>query len=451
VLLRRKRDGYRDEGEMMTTLDDLLLLPGESLAGVHVNSLVEQRVQEGFTLEYKQQLGDGDGVLKEIAAMANTFGGVIVVGVREDRSKGPAWGYPGNVVGVDPTCRDRLASFCSSRLTPPYDPEIVAVDVGDDRVVLIVRVDTDVAPRPLMFNGSVVVRTESGTRPADIFRLRDLFRETSDLTSGVLTALGRDPINHLGWNDDPRTDFFARLSFGVPVVGRGGRLRITDDARAALRNALCNSALDKWLGQLLGRAEGKNLSQWIPSGLTTSFHAESLWVGFIGTTRGFPEAQCLIEVPSVPVTAATLRCRLDVILRLTLAGFLAPSGLPGFKLSTADLLALPLAMLRTGARSIAPFASLLSGAPAGSAGPFHFEVLTYDRGLDVAVDTGKLQLVPGQTAGMGAHLISDTSLRTASDDALEHQAREWTRLLLQDCHYLGVDAHVDSLAVPQYS
>jgi hypothetical protein len=74
-------------------------------------------------------------------AMANTFGGVVIVGVAELRTTGVAYGFPGDMIGVDLIERSRVAGWCHAVLVPPYDPEVVSVPLtgANDRVVLVIR------------------------------------------------------------------------------------------------------------------------------------------------------------------------------------------------------------------------------------------------------------------------------------------------------------------------
>ena len=72
---------------------------------------------EGKTLEFKRDLSSPDGVLRTLAAFANTAGGTLVLGV-EDRTR--------HVGGVTASLdvEERLASLVSDSITPRLLPEI---------------------------------------------------------------------------------------------------------------------------------------------------------------------------------------------------------------------------------------------------------------------------------------------------------------------------------------
>jgi Putative DNA-binding domain len=108
------------------------------------------------------------------SALANTFGGVVLVGVDEDKQG------PDRLTGIPSTDRTRLVSWCWSRLTPPFSPEVIPVSLGhDDLYVLAVVINTDYIRRPVMISqgNRVPVRLDDQNQAPDWYRLRDLFTE----------------------------------------------------------------------------------------------------------------------------------------------------------------------------------------------------------------------------------------------------------------------------------
>lgn len=78
--------------------------------------LVSQYDLEGGRIEYKRELGNGNQTLEAIAALSNTFGGVVLVGVDETRQG------VDRLTGVEATDRDRLARMCWDKLVPHSIP-----------------------------------------------------------------------------------------------------------------------------------------------------------------------------------------------------------------------------------------------------------------------------------------------------------------------------------------
>ena len=91
---------------------------------------------EGETIEFKQTLNNEFKIAKTICALANTHGGVILVGVKDDK----------NIIGVDPEEEKhflvKASEFCCN---PPVKLEIEEKDQYDEEtekevIVLQVRV-----------------------------------------------------------------------------------------------------------------------------------------------------------------------------------------------------------------------------------------------------------------------------------------------------------------------
>ncbi len=140
----------------------------------HLRELVAQNDLERGRIEYKRELGNGNKVLEAIAALANTFGGVVLVGVDEDKQ-----GLD-RLTGVDDAERDRLARMCWDKLVPPFNPDMVPIRLGEGgKLVLAVIINPDYARRPVMLTqgNKILVRLEGHNTPADWYRLRELFAE----------------------------------------------------------------------------------------------------------------------------------------------------------------------------------------------------------------------------------------------------------------------------------
>ncbi|WP_017731692.1 ATP-binding protein [Nafulsella turpanensis] len=91
--------------------------------------LLKQR--EGESLDFKQKISSCDKIAKTLCSFANTNGGIILVGVRDDRT----------VSGIDPEeekfmLEQAALHFCQ----PPIKLQYEEVEDEDERTVLIVMV-----------------------------------------------------------------------------------------------------------------------------------------------------------------------------------------------------------------------------------------------------------------------------------------------------------------------
>ena len=264
-----------------------------------LNELISSKIPEGFQLEYKRQLGDGNKVLDAICAMANTFGGLIMVGIDEDRGRSTqGFGAPGpdGLVGVEPSQRSRLTAFCSNRLVPPFDPEIESVDVGDGKVVLAVRIDTTIAPRPLTHNDRVLVRTEAGNRPADLFRLRSLFNEERSGRAVSAVQLNPSAVGNRAFHEDDPADPVIRAVASAPLAATSWRPVLGDTERESLRASLTSSPLNQWLVKASLQGGEGGFNPWLDDKGSTSTRIDLRWQGFLASTLAYPEARFSLDV-----------------------------------------------------------------------------------------------------------------------------------------------------------
>src|SRR5450755_2589028 len=123
---------------------------------------------ESLTLEAKEKLNKGN-VAEAVAALGNTDGGVVLVGVKDKDATGED-----RIVGVPKAEHDAVASNLHA-LIPEAMPKITAVAIpGGDRLVLVLQVDADAVPHPVTVSGKVLFRIPGHSVPADRRRILDL-------------------------------------------------------------------------------------------------------------------------------------------------------------------------------------------------------------------------------------------------------------------------------------
>ncbi len=131
-----------------------------------------ERTQEGYLLDFKALWNDT--ALKAVAAFANTFGGILVIGISDKD------GRADDIVGVPSQrheLKTRIASMIASNIspTPPYEIRDVAFPDGSGRHLCIVRVRKGNSLY-LLTKGElpVYVRNEDQSIPANSARLQAL-------------------------------------------------------------------------------------------------------------------------------------------------------------------------------------------------------------------------------------------------------------------------------------
>lgn len=127
---------------------------------------------EGKTLEFKRDLSSPDGILKTLAAFANTAGGTVVIGV-DDGSK--------NVRGVPDVmeAEERLASLVSDLISPRLVPDIEVVPWRNLNVLVVQVYPSNTRPHYLQRLGpenGVFIRVGSTNRRAEALQIEELKR-----------------------------------------------------------------------------------------------------------------------------------------------------------------------------------------------------------------------------------------------------------------------------------
>jgi len=122
----------------------------------HLQRLVNDKVQEGDTLEYKVAMyGGNDRAKKEmlidISSMANHRGGYLIVGIKADKG-----GIAADVPGIEPGAHgERIRSICLDSIDRRIDGlEIEDIRLASGRSVVVISVPESMnAPHMVTFRG----------------------------------------------------------------------------------------------------------------------------------------------------------------------------------------------------------------------------------------------------------------------------------------------------------
>jgi len=132
-----------------------------------------QRTPEGACLDYKRDFPKN--LEKTIAAMANTLGGIILLGVAEDDQTKPV--FPLEGIPFQRGLSERVTNIILTNITPPIFPEIQPYRNSDDKskaIVLIRIPQSHQTPHAISNNTKVYIRTGNRNNPealADLDRI----------------------------------------------------------------------------------------------------------------------------------------------------------------------------------------------------------------------------------------------------------------------------------------
>jgi hypothetical protein len=151
----------------------LITAPIASLTWQDMLDFCALNLPEGATVDYKRDIPSE--LERTVAAMANTSGGLILVGIDEERTSTkpvlPPFGLP-TARGVP----ERITNLCISNITPPLVPEIALLrDSAGTSSVAVLRVpQSHQAPHAIARNTKVYLRRGSINSPENLATLDEL-------------------------------------------------------------------------------------------------------------------------------------------------------------------------------------------------------------------------------------------------------------------------------------
>jgi predicted HTH transcriptional regulator len=144
------------------------------IAWQDVADFCDSQPAESAMLDYKEAMPRE--LEKTVAAMANTLGGVLLIGIEEDDESKPKLPIQGVV--MQPGLVEQVTSICVDNIYPPVIPE-VQLCTSDDRTraVIVIRVpQSRDAPHAISKNTRVYVRTGRQNKPEELASVNEFLR-----------------------------------------------------------------------------------------------------------------------------------------------------------------------------------------------------------------------------------------------------------------------------------
>ncbi|UKL07437.1 AlbA family DNA-binding domain-containing protein [Streptomyces sp. NBU3104] len=400
---------------------------------------------ESLTLEFKREYSKS--MVKTIAAMANTYGGMILVGINDKVEPGVE-----RVVGVDAQEEiDKIASGCREKFDPPWEPTFIPVPFNDGtgRSVVVIRVDANVAPRPLLIDLQAPIRLSGQNSIADRDRLLKLARE--EPSAGVL-PMGQNVMSPNLERDregNCTADFILRTGINLPMGEAGAWRPLSEKTVTALAQALNDSAFPDAL-YTLGNGSFSSFMGFRQHGYNRSRTARLVYRGLSNSPVPHPvEAVVTVALPEVYGTsAATLATvTIDVISRVRrYADTLDKVGVPGeeYRYPVPNLLALLEGILKTTVdpKVVAEIARITDIDPALVAQPRELHLVA-DRQVKELLRPEILREIPDAGASTGGIFRANPALDLRDIADRQEQVDDWLRQLGLDAGLTGMEALVE--------
>lgn len=160
-----------------------------------ISAFCEQQKAEDSYLDYKKDFPDR--LEATIAAMANTIGGVILIGIEESKDSKPKVPIAG--VAFNKGLQERVTNIILSNVMPPVFPEIQVCSNGSgDRAIVVIRIhQSNQAPHAIAGNTRVYIRTGNLNNPEELARVDEIEwlknrRQKSELLRESLFSRAKD-------------------------------------------------------------------------------------------------------------------------------------------------------------------------------------------------------------------------------------------------------------------
>jgi hypothetical protein len=380
--------------------------------------------------------------------MANTYGGMILVGINDKAEPGVE-----RVVGVDgQTTIDQIVSGCSTILDPPWEPTFFNVPFGDEsgRSVVVIRVDVNVAPRPVLIDLKAPIRLSGRNATADRNRLLQLAREEPSV--GVLPTGQHVMSPRLGQDNESKAteDFILRTGINLPMGEAASWRPLSEKTVDALAQALNNSAFPNAL-HTLGGGSFTSFTGFRQHGHNRSRTARLAYQAVSRSPVPHPvEAVVTVDLPEIhgsSSTGAPATVTVDVIARVRrYADALNSVGAPGeeHRYSVLELMSLFDGILKTfvDPQVVAEIARITDIDTALVAQPRELHLVA-DRQVKELLHTDGLKEIPEAGASGGGVFRANPALDLRDVADRQEQVDDWLRQLGLDAGLTGMEDLVE--------
>jgi len=138
-----------------------------------VTNFCEQGIAENTYLDYKEAFPKNFS--KSISSFANTLGGLILIGVQEDKQNKPVLPIKG--IPFEKGLSEKVTNIILGNITPPIFPEIqVCLSENKKDAIVVIRIpQSNETPHAISGNTQVYVRTGNLNHPESLASMDQIF------------------------------------------------------------------------------------------------------------------------------------------------------------------------------------------------------------------------------------------------------------------------------------
>ena len=148
----------------------LFTAPLSDVTFADVIAFCDQGLPESVNLDYKLEITAPEKLAKTVSSFANTFGGVLVIGVDENDTSRPKAPFEG--LTFEQKIEERVWSTLVEHVYPPVLPEVHVCPPENGRTFVVIRVpQSSTTPHAIRHNTAVYLRTGNISKPELLERL----------------------------------------------------------------------------------------------------------------------------------------------------------------------------------------------------------------------------------------------------------------------------------------
>jgi len=144
---------------------NLFIKPIDKIEFNDVVNFCIQGIKENIYLDYKKDFPKK--LEKTISSFANTFGGMIIIGIDEDNNSKPKPPFEG--IDFEPKLEDKITNIIIDNINPPIFPEIQIVpEINNKTFVIIIVEQSEETPHRIDNDKNAYIRTGNISNPIDL-------------------------------------------------------------------------------------------------------------------------------------------------------------------------------------------------------------------------------------------------------------------------------------------
>ena len=427
----------------MINLSDFLNIAPEQITLELLRRVVEETPFETNFIEYK--LSVSEGVIPSITAMANTYGGIILLGVSNEQIQD-------RFVGIREIALTQLVSKCLDEIDPQFTPEIREFKLDDrsELLIICIRVHPDKAPRPLVNKGRIYVRMYGQNQGADQTQIRNLFFAQNNRLNALQTYVSPITMDQ----EMGQMDLILKTGFEIPIDANNATQPLSELALESLGTHLSQSKFSDFIGDWCSAYSHSQITPFRRDGLSRSrFARYSSSVFSIANGTLFPALTAIFSINSMS-QSLELRLSIEFSLELKISETTFREIYTGRTRSEDGIAGIsPLNLYRLLDSIVATFldenlmndVSQISGFEKSQLALPTRIYLNMPNGIRQSLVSSEFHMVPGSADGHGSDLLRNLGFNLGDKLDRQQQIDQWIAQIVLDGGSLGATAALENL------